>query len=491
MTDTLVVPAPFTPGGGPGSPLPDAARIGRPDLTREYVASGASYHAASVPLALPTTIDDVMRERGARHYEWMMTDPVVSASVHTLKLAILAGGMDLKAAVSAKPGAKELDPDEALAADVVKFCWRCVERCRGWHAFLMGLLGAAAFGNRMAEKVFEVAKGGPDAGKLVWKSIKVKPRDAWQFVVDDAMNVLGVLFRRPDRTRAFLPREKVVILSWDPADADPRGTSVLRPAVEPCNLKRLIWPQLYKHACQFGSASLLGKTAPGEVDRHPVDEEGLPIPGASPVSPQQFMAGQLVNFQNGSVLVVPSGAEVAPIQPQGDGAVFHRAIDLFNREIVQAILMQTRATREAEHGSKADSETGQDIFGLLVASGREMLAATLRDDAFRQLVALNYGQDVADEFTPLVTFGTQNQDRAAQWSAVANLMGSGYFGESQLEEVDSMMGLPIRDAKADADRAEAAGGAGNGNESAGGERGDVAADEADGKGKTRVAKRAS
>jgi hypothetical protein len=283
------------------------------------------------------------------------------------------------------------------------------------------------------------------------------------------MNVLGVLCRRPAReARVFLPREKVVILTWDPTDADPRGTSVLRPAVEPCNLKRLVWPQLYKHACQFGSASLLGKTAPGEVDRHPVDEDGLPIPGSSLVSPQQFMASQLVNFQNGSVLVVPSGAEVVPIQPQGDGAVFHEAVNLFNREIVQAILMQTRATREAEHGSRADSETGQDIFGLLVESGRAMLAGTLRDDCFRQLVALNYGQDVADEFTPLVTFGAHNRDRAAQWNAVANLMRSGYFGDSQLEEVDSMMGLPIRDAQADSDRAEATGRTRIGDQSAGG-----------------------
>ncbi len=457
MTDSLDLSAPFTPGGGPGSPIPDAARIGRPDLTREYVASGVSYHAASVPLALPATVDDVMRERGARHYEWMMTDPIVSASVRALTLAILAGGIDLKTTVSAKPGAKGLAPDEALAADVVQFCWRCVERCKGWHAFLMGMLGAAAFGNRMAEKTFEVAATGSDAGKLVWRSIKVKPRDAWQFVVDDAMNVLGVLFRRPGGARAFLPREKVAILSWQPEDADPRGTSALRPAVEPCNLKRLVWPQLYKHLCQFGSASLVGKTAPGEVDRHPVDEDGIPIPGASLVSPQQFMASQLVAFQNGSVLVVPAGAEVAPIQPQGDGAAFHAAVDLFNREIVQAILMQTRATMEAQHGSKADSQTGQDMFGLLVESGRQMLAGTLRDDCFRQLVALNYGQETADRFTPLVTFGTEQQDRAAQWSAVASLMSSGYLGQSQLEELDSMMGLPIRDAGADADRAEAAG----------------------------------
>src|SRR5687768_10067365 len=116
MNDTLDVPAPFTPGGGPGSPVPDSVRNACADLTREYVASGSTYHAASVPLALPASIDDVMRERGALHYEWMMTDPVVSASVRTLKLSILAGGMDLKATISSSPGPGPQDPDEALAA---------------------------------------------------------------------------------------------------------------------------------------------------------------------------------------------------------------------------------------------------------------------------------------------------------------------------------------------------------------------------------------
>jgi hypothetical protein len=46
-------------------------------------------------------------------------------------------------------------------------------------------------------------------------------------------------------------------------------------------------------------------------------------------------------------------------------------------------------------------------------------------------------------------------------------MRSGYFGGSQLEEVDSMMGLPIRDARADGYRAQAAGDAGIGHEPTG------------------------
>jgi hypothetical protein len=457
--DHPIGPVPFVPGGGPGSPVPEAIRRQRPDLKREYVATGTSYSATTVPLALPASVDDVDRERGARHYEWMMTDPVVSSSVRALKLAILAGGMDLKATISARPGAKQPSPDEKLAQELVDFCWRCVERCKGWNPFLMGLLDATAFGNRMAEKTFEVSASGPDAGKLVWKSIKVKPRDAWQFVVDDTMNVLGILYRKPGSggTREFLPREKVVILTWDAHDADPRGSSVLRPAADVHNLKNQVWPQLYKHLCQFGSASLVGKTAPGEVDRQPVDPlTGLPDTSALPISPQQFMASQMVEFQNGSVLVVPFGAEVMPIQPQGDGAAFHSAIETLDRQIVHAILLSPRATLEAVHNSKADSETAQDFFGLLVESGRQALSGALRDDCFRQIVALNYGQEVADEFTPLVTFGTEQQDRPAEWGAVAGLMSSGYLGASQMEELDSMMGLPIRDIAADEAKAKEA-----------------------------------
>jgi hypothetical protein len=450
---------PFVPGGGPGSPLtaPVPRRSKPADLEDEKVAWGyRARGAGQVPLALPPAIDDVTRQGSPTHYEWMMTDPVVSASVRALKLAILAGGMDLKATISAKPGAKELTPDETLAQEVVDFCWRCVERCKGWNAFLMDLLGAVAFGNKMAEKVFEVSPSGPDKGKLVWSRIKVKPRAVWQFVVDDAMNVLGIWYHRLDGTKAFLPREKVVILTWDPADADPRGTSVLRPAVEPHNLKHVLWPQLYKHFVQFGSAGLIGELAPEEGDHPAVDEHGDEIAGAAPVSAMRRMVQALEAYENGAAIAHANGGRLYTIPPQGEGEVFRGNVDLFNREMVQGILLQTRATSEAEHGSKADSETGQDIFGLLVDSGRQTLATALRDDGFRQLVALNYGQEVADEFTPLVTFGTQDQDRAAQWNAVANLMRSGYFGPSQLEEVDSMMGLPIRDAIADEEKAKEA-----------------------------------
>jgi hypothetical protein len=439
----------YSPGGGMGHPIPESEVV-RPDYEGEYVASGPTGFTLQVPLALPTTIDDATRDRGEWTYDEMMTDPIVAASVQTLKLSILAGGMDLLPPVAPKPWVKERTDDEETADEIVKFCWRAIERCRGWNEAIKGLLDAVAFGNKLAEKVFRLVESGEDEGRWTWDRIRVKPRDAWQFVVDDNLNILGILFRDRRGIRSILERDKVVVLTWDGRDGDPRGTSVLRAVVDPCNLKRLTWPQLYKHLCQFGSASLVGKTAPGDLDRLPVGKDGRPIPGVEKVSPQQFMARQLVNFQNGSVLVVPSGAEVQPIQPQGDGQVFHAAVDAYNREIVHGILLQNRATMEAQYGSKADSQTGQDVMGLVVAYGRELLAGVIRHDLLRQLVALNYGDEVADRFTPLVTFGgTEQQDQSAKWSSASSLKSSGYLGDSQLPELDAMLGLPIRDAQAD------------------------------------------
>lgn len=426
------------------------------DPAKEYVSAGAGYNLATQAKVLPDVVDDVSRDFGRRIYDAMDTDPACRSAKNALKLGIVAGGMDLAPAVKPKAGVKELTPDEQLAADLVDACWRSVERLDDFEATCFDLLEACRTGVKLAEATFELGTVGEDAGALVIKSLRVKPNDSWRFVVDDFNEVTGIEGRTPGTTeKAVYPPAKFVWLSWDPRDSDPRGTSIYRPAYDAWVNKQKTYPQRYKHMCQFGSASLVGKTAEGEVDRQPVDEAGNPIPGAPLVSPQQYMANTLVAFQNGSVVVVPAGAEVLPIQPQGDGAVFRNMLDDCNREITQAILLQTRATMEAQHGSKADSQTGQDVLGMLVEMGRKSLGACVRK-MLRLLITLNHGEEVAARLTPLVTFGqTDQQDRAALWGAAATLKSSGYVGESQIAELDQMIGLPIRDAQADEAKAKA------------------------------------
>ena len=361
------------PGGGPASALP-AGRVVRttPPLTSEAISGGKGYYGpGNVPLALPPSVDDVTRVGTFGHYEWMMTNPVVSASVRALKLAILAGGMDLKATISAKPGLEGAQAGRADGEGHGRFLLEGRREGRGLEFAPDGPARCSWCGYKLAEKVFALAEGGKDAGKLLWVRIKPKPRDAFRLVVDPAHQRArgGVSIRGgQDPRRTPAPREGRPPL-LGPGRRRPAGTSVLRPAVEPANLKRLMWPELYAHSLPFGSAGLVGKTSPREPSHPAVDVDGNVLPGAPAMGRQQRLLAALQAYQNGACMVHASGGKVYTIPPQGAGEVFHSAVDLFNREIVHGILYQTRATTEAQHGSKADSQTGQDIFGLRVRRG--------------------------------------------------------------------------------------------------------------------------
>lgn len=443
----------YGPGTNGGATTAPARRA---DPRKEYVAAGSAYGTPGTPRLLPPAVDEIVALHGPRIYLAMNRDPACRAAVMALKLGIVAGGMDLAPAEKPKAGAKSLTPDEQTSKDMVDYVWRQVERCPAFEATTFDLLEACVAGVRLAEFTLEPEADGPDVGKLGLARLCTKPNDRWRFVVDPYNDVQGIEVRSPAGAAAeaaVYPPEKFVWLSWDPCDGDPRGTSVYAAAFETWNLKLRTWPQLYRYLVQFGSPSLLGTTAPGEADRAALD----PVSGhptGEVVNAQEFMAGQLVAFQNGSVMVVPAGATVAPIQPAGNGEAFHRAIDLYDRQITHAILGTTSATMEAQHDSRAKGEVGQDVVGLKVERGRKALAECLRG-LFRRLIALNFGEDAA-RLTPLVTFGqSDQQDRPALWGAAGGLKSSGYLGESQVAELDQMIGLPIRDLEADEAKAKA------------------------------------
>jgi hypothetical protein len=122
--------------------------------------------------------------------------------------------------------------------------------------------------------------------------------------------------------------------------------------------------------------------------------------------------------------------------------------------MVYAILMQTRATKEAEFGSKADSEKGGDIFGLLIQYGQEMAAEALRNQLFKQALALNFGDDYADRYAPYVYFGSGDPaDAVARWNAFSNLYRAGAITPSIIAEAYALFNLPIPDQAADREAA--------------------------------------
>jgi len=456
-------------GYGYGLPLPVNKPI-NPKAVNDYVTGGFGMLAPKIPQALTSVVDDLTAQFGPQVYDAMDTDPFVGATFRLFKMAVLAAGVSVVPAVVPSPDKAHPDmemersPDELLAAEIAQFIERCLQGCKTPPKVLLSeMLDACKHGNKLAEKTGRLAdEGTPDAGRIVLHDIKVKPRWAWLFVVDVFWEVQGVFCYDPTHGGYIVvPRDKFFILSWQMRENDPRGTSLYRQAYRAWNVKQQIYPEYFKQLVQFGSPSITGTTAEGEeanqgymqVVQQPYPDPpfgpngamAIPAPESTiPFTAQQRMVQALDQWRNGTVAAFPFGATVTVHWPQGSGEHFTKAFDLLNREIVYGIVGTTRDSMEAEHGSKADSNTAQDKSGNLIREARDWLATGLKRDVFHWLVDLNYGKDVADRLTPNVDLGeVEHHDVVALMNGVANLIKAGGIDmPSQGDGITAMLDLP-------------------------------------------------
>lgn len=411
--------------------IPAEAPANKAELTREYVSGGTVLWSSTRLRTLPHPIDDLTQDLGDDLYDRILYDPQASGAVHVLKTGILEDGCLLASSVT-QEGADGF----AQAQEIAAFCTAAFDELDiPLDDVLWNLLDAIAFGNKIGELVYR-----QDGRWLMLRAIKVKPRRATAFVVDQFMNVLGLVGRPGllgsldvQEQPTVLPLEKFAVYSFHPRDSDPRGTSILRPAYNAWWLKMQTWGEFLKFLTQFASPSLWGTTP-----------EGAKSPPDDPETPQQKMLAQLLQFRNGTAAVFPAGANLDTILSSGEGQAFHAAFELYGREIVTAILNQTRAILEAQHGSRADSETSQDVLDTLVRQTKKSVVRMIRRGILRPLVRYNFG-DAAVALTPLATLGNvEEQDRTGMWNAIANLARANYFDVSQLPAVDTLANLPPR-----------------------------------------------
>lgn len=471
MPDPLVTESYDMRGAGPNAlvektptnlPIPVREQEIKANPELEYVSGGyLFYWANQMYRTLPYYVDDITRDFGDDIYERMMVDPQVASCIHLLKMATLLRGVSLTPRVD-----DEKDPAYAACVEYTAFCQRAIDRLRGFTTTtLYDLLDALPFGNRLAEITYELATRGPDKGKLVYKSVKVKHRRTYAYVVDARMNVLGVLALVPgispvtmggtlltdvSKLKNMLPRQKFVIFSFRPKNEDPRGQSICRPAYNPWWLKMQTWPEYLKYITQFASPSIWATTAENAQDTAARDNKGVLVKNDDGtqkyVSPSQAMLDTLIQFKNGSASVFPFGAALHPMEMQGDGAAFLSAIDMFDRQITKAILCQTLATEEGKYQARSASETHQDVLGMVINYIKECLEEVIEGDMLQPLVRLNFG-DEAVEFTPRATLGdTDQQDFAAMAAAISALESSGYLAPSQRRGTDAVLGLTVRTA---------------------------------------------
>jgi len=418
------------------------------DPEREYLAGYAwRSFSSQVYNTLANHAESASRLYGDRLYDAMLLDGTVRATINTLKAAVLADGVQVEPALQDGPGADELDPAEVeLASEIAEFCERAltgIDECL--EDVLWQLLDGIPYGCMLGEVTYKHVEKGPDAGRLTLQSIHVKPRWSWYFLIDRAGGVAGItgaINRQPnDPPQQVLPRDKFIVFSWLPKARDPRGTPALDAVYDAWNMKVQTRPEYWKYLSRFASPSYFGTTAEGATDVEERDPETGKPTGKTLTAQQAFLQAILA-LENASAAVGAHGATLTTLDPMGEGSAFITAFDEFRHEIVFGILQQVRATLEATHSSKSDSETAQDILGILVRVAKKLLAGVLVRDVIKPLVSHNWGPDVAERLHPRVVLGmVDQQDFSRNANAVARLASVGMIAAPEREGVMKWLGL--------------------------------------------------
>jgi hypothetical protein len=435
--------------------VPRALRPGV--LSTEYVAGGSSLGAlyGNAVRALPAPIDDLSADFGIDIYERMALDPQISACLTVLCASILEDGLTLAPAIDDK-----LDPRYALAVEIAEAAEAMFDGLdTPLDDALWDLLGALKTGNRVAELVYEVKPGPTGRDLLQLRAIKPKPPRATAFVVDAYLNVLGLLGAKPGQvappllgatldtnSQEILPREKFAIFSFRPKHGDPRGTSILLPAYRAWWRKQQVFVEYLKYLARFASPSLWG-TPPEHATTVPATDSltNITDPSAVPTTPEMALSAAMQAWQNGTVLAAPFGTEIHPVEMQGDGAAFLRAVAECDHAITKTILTQQLATEEGAHQARAAAQVHQDVLDTLVRQGKRSLIRVVARDILHNWVRWNWGDDALAVVPKLSLGTTEQQDLPAMMTAIAALVKVGYLHVSQYAATDSMLNLPARD----------------------------------------------
>lgn len=467
-------------GQGRGQPDPNGA-VYPTNPETEYLYGGEFGWTGHIYQALPQSIDELERDF-PEIYEKMMLDPKVRQSVQILKLGVLSQGMSLVPRIQ-----DERHPQYMKSRRVYEFCQRNLDRLqRPIMSVLSEMMDAVVYGHTVAEQVYERAKHGPDKGKLVLKALKIKPRHSVAFVVDRFFTVIGLtpLYRYYD-TRDFedgnvrgrtaggrgrnrngrsyvnqstpaqvgygvnagylltgplLSRQKFMVFAPFTKDGDPRGQSILRGAYTPWWMKTQAWPEYLRYLAQFASPMLVGYTPDG------AQAKGRDASGR-PITPEQVMLRALIQAKNGAAMAFPNGSKVEALNVGNGGNTFLEASRMFDEQISMAILLQTLASGEGIHQTRASSKVHKSLLAMLIRWVQQELGNALMNDVLRNLVDINFPGDTADTLTPFVQVGTvEVEDFAGTANAIVALWEKGYLDPTQVDEMDALLGLPRRPA---------------------------------------------
>jgi hypothetical protein len=386
----------------------------------------------------------------------MAKDAEVHAGVEFLVDAILEDG------INTLPALDDTDANFEEAKIIEAFIKRNLETTpdQPFIASMKELIRDAFYhAHKIGEIVLRFEEGGEDDVKLVLDRIKPKPQTATAFVVDEFLNIIGLIGAKRGQLTVnygqvspenIIPKEKFLICTLQRANSDPRGVSQVTAAFEPFCDKQTTRQQfaLWRKKCAIRSWT--ATTPPNSQPMEARDSNGqvILINGVPKlISVNDSTATVLARMENNTVAVFSDGTNVTAHELNGTGEQFEKSFAFNNKEIRKAILLQTMATSENDKGGLGSGghATGERVITRRINAFRLHVADQISDFC-TFLVELNFGADKR-HLTPKIDLGDANKlDLNGRLLALSR---SGYtLDPSQFDALDSDMGLPRRDENA-------------------------------------------
>jgi hypothetical protein len=428
---------------GDGAALVPTTGVVPADPRKEVIVGGPWGGGASAKgLVLAGSIDRVVRQFGRRIYELMLYDSAVACAFELWKAGVISDDIQLSPALARQPGevvSNRKRKAQLKLADTI--CDAAIRATCGMEESLPvvcdDMLSAFAFGASVTEQTYKWGEG-QDADRLMFESLVTKPHWSWMFRVDRFMKLQSI-YGWTGEGWQDVDVSKFAILTWKKKNRDPRGQSGFKAAYNPWNLKVQQYPEFGEFLHHFADPTIwitAGENAQPDVTR---DSAGR-VTGTRSI--MQQVQDALAAIKSHTGLALPNGSSAGVLSPGSEGGAYHGAFDRFDMEIFRAILFSSRAVQEAKHGSKADTDSNVQLFGLACQQGRIPLKRCLKEQVYKRWVRLNWGAEVANTMTPDVSFGNRDSVQADMLNAYGNAFFKGFVDEAQLPVLWDKLGLP-------------------------------------------------
>lgn len=374
--------------------IPTDGRVGR---TQEYVTAGRFTTEVSKNTLeiLTQERDEIQRFMGPRVYDFMDLDAEVNKCLTVLKTYTLSDGLSVSPAVPEQD--KENYQNAKWLSDFVTRACNNVQNS-SVRDVLEQMLDCMKYGHKVAEKTYDFKDTGPDTGLYLLKYLKVKKQKSIAFAVDKFKNTIGFkvanLKNTPTGKQRIIPRSKFFVITFRGKDSDPRGTSILQAAYHAWHLKMMMWPEYITWLKMCAVPGLVGITSEENDNKNYLrnsdgsparDNEGnlVTVPATSQ------LADALASLRNASAIAIPAGSQVTPINQTVSSEPFKTSRDVLNEEIEMSLLLQTLATSDSRHNTRAASQTAMTVLDILVFDIKQIVTEAFRRDVIQHLIEIN------------------------------------------------------------------------------------------------------